>query len=440
MGVYNNSNIISTNSYNKEYIDNQINNINEDLSNKVNKSTNIAGYGITDSINYSNITNCVVETPDNINLTLSKEGELNLKAGSIVYFPNGFESDGVTKKIDTITIQEDVIRSDFGTGNEVFILTYIPETNTISVCLKNDVFSGNTIPSSNQYLFYDLTQNKIYDQLDNYKTLPIAIITKENGKIVKINDVFNGVGFIGSTIFMIPGVSYFCGSGINSNGLYENVNITNNQILFYTFSENTNGIVNIFYDGTELIQCNNFYNQLYFPDKSSENDILYNEQENKYYIYKLNKWENIIGCFCTICSVSEYKISNISVRYILRAVDYDECNKLLHINNVGREMISLLSAASTKCIDLELLASESTYTAPADGYFTIRKKTVNPNEYIAMINMSNNININNFGTDVEGMLVRIFLPVKSGDKMFLRYTASGETEMFRFVYKVGSYN
>ena len=84
MGVYNNSNIISTNSYNKEYIDKQINNIKEDLSNKANKSTNIADYGITDSINYGNITNCVVETPDNINLTLSKEGELNLKAGSII--------------------------------------------------------------------------------------------------------------------------------------------------------------------------------------------------------------------------------------------------------------------------------------------------------------------------------------------------------------------
>ncbi|MBQ9150293.1 hypothetical protein IJX73_05110, partial [bacterium] len=73
------------------------------------KSLNILG-DIKNEIEKFNknvqITNCITEIPQRINLELT-DGVLTLKAGSVVTVPNGFEIDGQTPKFDYVTIDSD---------------------------------------------------------------------------------------------------------------------------------------------------------------------------------------------------------------------------------------------------------------------------------------------------------------------------------------------
>ena len=58
-------------------------------------------------LNDNQITNCLLEVPQNIKLELN-DGVLTLKAGSKVIVPNGFEEDGLTPKFDYVTIDSDI--------------------------------------------------------------------------------------------------------------------------------------------------------------------------------------------------------------------------------------------------------------------------------------------------------------------------------------------
>ena len=64
-------------------------------------------YVTTDLSNSPYTTNRILEIPQDIKLELNN-GTLTLKAGSKVYVPNGFESDGTTPKFDVITTTSDL--------------------------------------------------------------------------------------------------------------------------------------------------------------------------------------------------------------------------------------------------------------------------------------------------------------------------------------------
>ena len=75
---------------------------------------------ITDSddeaLTNNNISNCITEIPQDIKLELNNHGTLKLKAGSKVYVPNGFESDG-SNRFDEIVIENN-IRVDTKKNNQ----------------------------------------------------------------------------------------------------------------------------------------------------------------------------------------------------------------------------------------------------------------------------------------------------------------------------------
>lgn len=97
---------------------------------------------------------------------------------------------------------------------------------------------------------------------------------------------------------------------------------------------------------------------------------------------------------------------------------------------------------SGKYINLTLGASNSTYTAPADGYFVILMNAVNNTTmtvgmasgvsrvgFTTVIPANNNLQGNNFGG---------FIPVKKGDTASVFYSGTTSAFRFRFVYAVGS--
>ena len=86
--------------------------------------------------------------------------------------------------------------------------------------------------------------------------------------------------------------------------------------------------------------------------------------------------------------------------------------------------------------DLELGASGSTYTAPANGYFWIDKRTAGTSQYVFMNNITRGF------SDIQQPYnsddaIRFKLQAQKGDIVQINYSASGKTTYFRFIYAEG---
>lgn len=86
--------------------------------------------------------------------------------------------------------------------------------------------------------------------------------------------------------------------------------------------------------------------------------------------------------------------------------------------------------------DLELGASGTEYTAPANGYYAINKTTSASNQYVTIGNATKNYN-NGFNINASGSTGFILFPVQKGDVVVVTYTAAGTTGIFRFIYAEG---
>lgn len=178
-----------------------------------------------ESLKKDQITNCITEIPQDIKLELA-DGVLTLKAGSIVYVPNGA---GVFNKRTATTNVTTQNLSSYPNGQYlVFDNSDLAGTslrcNLISAC-----YSGATAPATGT-VWYDTTNNKIVvasgGAWTGNRTLPLGIVTISNGAISSIDQVFNGFGYIGSTIFTLPGVKGLMPDGINADGTLRNSLIT----------------------------------------------------------------------------------------------------------------------------------------------------------------------------------------------------------------------
>lgn len=85
---------------------------------------------------------------------------------------------------------------------------------------------------------------------------------------------------------------------------------------------------------------------------------------------------------------------------------------------------------SSRHEDLILGASGTNYTAPANGYFDLRKGA-SSGQYIKLISTVESC-INS-----SGQVISAFLPIKKGAKVQVDYTASGTLYKFRFIYAEG---
>ncbi len=104
---------------------------------------------------------------------------------------------------------------------------------------------------------------------------------------------------------------------------------------------------------------------------------------------------------------------------------------LSNLTNEGQIKAAHLAMPSDTYIDLTFGSSGTSYTAPADGYFTIQ---VNHSATGGYSRLSSNVSILNYAHSVTS---QGFIPVKKGNSVTLTYQA-GSTAIFRFVYAVGS--
>ena len=218
--------------------------INDNTNNFVNDPTLIDGIHWEKLVNpssYANValtnspytTNRILEIPQDIKLEFNN-GTLTLKAGSKVYVPNGFEADGTTPKFDVVVISGDLTNTT--TLNEQVALTVY--SNKLAPFLLSNCFSGGIAPTSPIVgtLWYDTANNKmkVYaNSIWNERNdcLPIAILTANGSSYASIDQIFNGFGYIGSTVFALPGVKVQIPNGRNEDGTYKSISKTVESVL-----------------------------------------------------------------------------------------------------------------------------------------------------------------------------------------------------------------
>lgn len=198
----------------------------EELSEQINTKQDKAT-----AVNYDNITNCITEIPQDIKLELNN-GTLTLKAGSKLTNPtDGTQRTTTEDKNGTLaTNGQYMVFADKSSGG-------LQLSNNYTVAAAG---SGSSLPAdgSTYNVFYNATNNTIYrwngsSWVSWGVAFPLGIITVSGGVISSIDQVFNGFGYIGSTVFALPGVKGLIPDGRNPDGSLKSIEteLTNVQII-----------------------------------------------------------------------------------------------------------------------------------------------------------------------------------------------------------------
>lgn len=275
------------------------------------------------NLDYTNITNCITEIPQDIKLEL-KDGVLTLKAGSKVYVPNGFESNGTTPKFNAIVIASDyVYNADFGI-NHSSLLSFDQNGSGVGL-ITSSWYSGTTAPTSDKHmLWYDTNTNKIKWTTDYGTTwaewsicLPIARITIGDAYnvITSIDQVFNGFGYIGSTVFALPGVKGLIPNGRNADGSLKNIEWKAASVITFTHG---NPFAGIFYFGVfDNLQALATYEKKVTYYNQDKNIVVDTYQEPDVDRYGWSLWG-------TLTQESTGRITSFTPKTAFHAVDYSD--------------------------------------------------------------------------------------------------------------------
>lgn len=249
-------------------------------------------------------TNRILEIPQDIKLELNN-GTLTLKAGSKVWVPDGLNEDG-SKKFNCAVVSNDISRTVSPDNSLMFFY----DNGTLEYGASTfQCFSGETVPTTTQtnITWYDTATNYIKSSSNGGqswsagRSLPICIISNTT----TIDQVFNGFGYIGSTVFALPGVKVQIPYGRNADGTCKSLitNITSVKTLTVNASWGTYDILITHSGGIEK-----------WPDIASGSaGTRYNAATNYYEVISNGKWIPQLGCvFVKIKTdtTSPYKIKS----------------------------------------------------------------------------------------------------------------------------------
>lgn len=110
---------------------------------------------------------------------------------------------------------------------------------------------------------------------------------------------------------------------------------------------------------------------------------------------------------------------------------------LTNTNNQAKILMSGMSMPSNTYVDLTLGASESTYTAPANGYVYLAKASTAANQWFNIYDNQNEISVA-YNAHASGQVMKGYLPILKNHSFTVAYNLAGATENFRFIYAKGS--
>lgn len=389
-------------------------NITSDIYDKADK--NLANTGM--------ITNCLLEVPQNIRLDLV-DGAIVLKAGSIVTKPNG------EQKI----IEEDI--SYKPTWAEGVLLILYGDSGLNNSPLNIDCFSGDEEPdiTSDGIWWFDTT-NKIFKTSFNGAwvevndiCLPIGLAKATKEGFISIDQVFNGMGYIGSTVWIDKGVKGLIPKGRNPDGTLNNIEYTTTSIAFKNSGDWDYSDINFFVNTEGKLG----HNYLFESEEVIPNVDAKTYVPLKNFIY----WQDGTTheeLYVAKATIENNKITSFKPYTTFKAVD----------KSSDKSWLSGLAMPSEKYIDLELGERGTTYKARANGYFAIRKVAgiANGSFTMAVWNTAatEEFHRTTIISPLETAEIAFSVPVLKGQTVAVDYDATGETQYFRFIYAQGEVN
>lgn len=182
------------------------------------------------TLSHRNITNCLLEVPQDIKLELV-DGVLTLKEGSKGYLADGTE----------IITQTDLSTANSQNGQ---LLVFVDSNGRMGLAFNGGTITADPDITINNHIYFNSTSKKcLYVADGGFKevALPLANITVSNGAITSIDQVFNGMGYIGSTVFALPGVKGLVPNGRNQDGSLKNTIYDVANVSTYTWNSSYSG-------------------------------------------------------------------------------------------------------------------------------------------------------------------------------------------------------
>lgn len=435
----------------------------KDLVDKTNEGLNSLS-NASNALRQTQITNCLLEIPQRIKYTL-EDGTLTIKAGSIVIVPYGTEDltsqypVGVTflhenfKVYDTqfaagkffvwAELQSDITcTSPAQEGRQDIVMINI--TNNVN---HYDMFancaSGTTSSTDTTYrTYFDTALNLLLRRgsvSESYATevcsLPILIRTASatTSIISSVDQVFNGMGYIGSTIWVDKGVKGLIPNGKNADGTLNNEIREVSELYTYNIPENmiaSRQYINLYGQQQSLKLATYGTSQVFMQENApvcTNTHVLWLDTRANKFKYTENS-----GATWTAVNLCNIGIWN----------PVGSTGKLVHLqSNVllsrGQSPeISSYSMPSSKYINLTLGASGTIYTAPANGWFYVWKTSTAVGEYILFANQNSAV-ADIIYSSTTGNQCRLLMPARKGDGISVQYSLNGDTRRFVFVYAEG---
>lgn len=313
---------------------------------KADKATSLNGYGIADAYTKSEVdvlisqsassgitgkaSNYIEVIPDNIKLELANSA-LILKNGSKAY-----KFDGTT-----VNITKDLSISATGSNGQKLVFT---DGNGLAVFLISMCASSDTNPGAGYQIWYNNSEKKIYADntaQGNFRlydvAAPIGIVTCQGGKVVSIDQVFNGFGFIGSHWYYLEGTAGRDMNGRNTDGSLKGDYHEATNLGVFQAGAGT-GKYYLFTDLRGSVRNSNDYVTFWQDDKpattTGNNGVWISQRDN--FIRFTNDagatWNSASWIYCGWYEVADGKITKFEMKQPIKLADEQDV-ALLNGNN-----------------------------------------------------------------------------------------------------------
>ena len=262
-----------------------------------NANTNIAnmqsGKADKNLANTGMITNCLLEIPQRIKLELSADkNTIIVKAGTEVYDGKG----------NYFTVEEDLsISTVYSEVAPCFVLLNKSNRGIFLSYYLDPRFVFN-----DGEILYTGTDGETYNCY-----LPLGLITRNTEGLSTIDQIFNGMGYFGSTIWVDKGVKGLIPNGRNIDGTLNNIEWEQTSIHFRTFDQTETYIVDLGLDGNILSRV--------IPSSNYRYDSVLN-----YNYTVLGIWRNT---YIGTCKLTAGVISDFNMLKPFRLLNYNDYSK-----------------------------------------------------------------------------------------------------------------
>ena len=334
----------------------------KDLTNKENAGLSALA-NASNALRETQITNCIKEISQRIKYTL-EDGTLTIKASSVVIVPYGVEDltaqypKGTTfindnfKVYDTqfaggkffvwAEVQSDIASyqtsSDTNANKRPALIDL--SRNLISTLMNttsSDATFEGTGNNNNYRTDLNIIENTLSGDHKSYvMSFPFMTVVSDTTFITKSVDcVFNGFGYIGSTIWVDKGVKGLIPNGRNEDGTLNNIEVTTTKLA--TYSRALNGEIPLWLDANGNLALSS--------------GVTYNEELN-HVCTKTNINEIHLFCQVGVTNLTSGVVNSFNAKYPFRAVEYNDLQSLLPTG-------AIISSASSTSPSGFLLANGS---------------------------------------------------------------------------------